>query len=79
MAQLRDEALHVSLTSSLHRLVVYTNDTKDFVCVEPVSHVNNALNMLAQPGMTAEKLGVRILEPGESMSVDMRIDVERVK
>ena len=79
VAQLRDEALHVSLTSSLRRLVVYTNDTKDFVCVEPVSHVNNALNMLAQPGMTAEQLGVRILEPGESMSVDMRIDVEKIK
>lgn len=79
VAQLRDEALHVKLSSSLRRLVVYTSDTKDFVCIEPVSHVNNALNMLAQPGMSAEQLGVRILEPGESMSVDMRIDVERIK
>jgi aldose 1-epimerase len=79
VAHLRDEALHVSLTSSLSRLVVYTNDTKDFVCIEPVSHVNNALNMLAQPGQTAEQLGVRILEPGESMSADMRIDVEKIR
>lgn len=78
-AQLRDEALHVSISSGLRRLVVYTNDTKDFVCVEPVSHVNNALNMLTQPGMSAEQLGVRILQPGESMSADMCITVEQVK
>ncbi len=79
VAHLRDEALHVKLSSGLTRLVVFTNDSKDFVAIEPVSHVNNAMNMLALPGMTAELLGVRILQPGESMSVDMRIDVEKVK
>ena len=77
--RLRDEALRVSVTSGLSRLVVFTNDTKDFVAIEPVSHVNNGINMMTLPGMSAEMLGVRILQPGESMSADMRIDVERVK
>jgi aldose 1-epimerase len=79
VVQLRDEALHVRMSSGLSRLVVFTNDTRDFVAIEPVSHVNNAMNMLDLPGMTAERLGVRILQPGESVSVDMRIEMERVK
>lgn len=77
--QLRDEALRVQLSSSLRRLVVFTNDTRDFVAIEPVSHVNNAMNMLTRADLSAEQLGVRILQSGESMSADMRIDVERVK
>ena len=79
VAQLRDESLRIRVGSSLSRLVVFTNDSKDFVCIEPVSHVNNAMNMMSLPGMSAELLGTRILQPGESMSADMRIDVEKVK
>jgi aldose 1-epimerase len=45
VARIRDEAMSVSLTSSLPYLVVFTPPTKDHFCVEPVSHVNNAIHM----------------------------------
>ena len=74
---LRDELLHTRLTSSLRRLVVFTNDTKDFVAVEPVSHVNNAINLLAANAASADLLGVQVLQAGQSLSVEMSIQVEK--
>jgi aldose 1-epimerase len=74
--QLRDELLHTRITSNLARLVVFTNAARDFVAIEPVSHVNNAVNMAAA-GANADDLGLRTLQPGESMSAQMAIAVER--
>jgi aldose 1-epimerase len=76
---LRDETLHTRLSSTLNRLVVYTNETRDFVAIEPVSHVNNAINLMTSSAAAAEDLGVRVLQPGESMSAEMHIQVERVQ
>ena len=73
--QLRDELLHTRITSPMSRLVVFTNNTKSFVAIEPVSHVNNALNMLALNPEKADELGVNILQPGESMTAQMTIEV----
>lgn len=78
VAHLRDELLRIRVTSSLARLVVFTNDKRDTVAVEPVSHVNNALALL-QGGADAAALGVAILQPGESISSQMAIAVESVK
>lgn len=75
---LRDELLHTRVTSSLTRLVVFTNDTRDFVAIEPVSHVNNAMS-LVDGGADPAELGVAILQPGESISAQMTIAVEKVK
>jgi aldose 1-epimerase len=47
------------LTSSLPYLVVFTPETKDYYCVEPVSHVSNAIHM-ADPAAH----GLRTLAPG---------------
>ncbi len=77
VVQLRDELLHTRVTSSLSRLVVFTNDTREFVAIEPVSHVNNAIS-LANAGADAAQLGLAILQPGESISAQMAITVERV-
>ncbi len=77
VVQLRDELLHTRVTSSLSRLVVFTNDTRDFVAIEPVSHVNNAIG-LVDAGADAAQLGLAILQPGESVSAQMAITVERV-
>jgi aldose 1-epimerase len=77
MAQLRDERLHIRIRSSLSRLVVFTNATRDFVAIEPVSHVNNAVNLFAA-GRNADELGLRVLQPGESMMAQMSIEVEGV-
>jgi aldose 1-epimerase len=45
VARLRDERLSLELTSSFSRLVVYTPAEKPYWCVEPVSHVSNAIQM----------------------------------
>jgi aldose 1-epimerase len=56
--------------------VVYTHPTRDYVAIEPVSHVNNAVNLMATGRFTADELGLRVLQPGESMSEVMSIRVE---
>ena len=76
---MRDEALHTRISSKLGRLVVFTNPSKDFVAIEPVSHVNNAVNLLALNVASAAELGVHVLQPGESLSCEMTIQVEAVK
>ena len=78
MVDLHDAVLHTRLSSNLDRLVVFTNEQRDFVAVEPVSHVNNAINMAHATPVVGPDLGVRILQPGESMTARMRIEVERV-
>lgn len=78
VVHLRDEVLHTRITSNLNRLVVYTSTARDFVAIEPVSHVNNAVNLMVSTGASAAELGVRVLQPGESMSAEMSIEVERV-
>ncbi len=71
--ELRDELLNIRIASSLDRLVVFTQPGRDFVAIEPVSHVNNAINRLENPA----SLGLVILEPGQTWSAQMTIDVER--
>ena len=54
-------------------LIVYTPQGEDFFAVEPVTNCNDAFN-LAEAGQ--EGTGVRVLEPGESLSGRFRIRVE---
>lgn len=69
-ARIRDERFSLQLTSSLDRLVVYTPQDKDFFCVEPVSHVSNAIHM-------ADPLahGLRSVAPGERTGAWMQLDI----
>ncbi len=75
--QPRDERLRMRLPSNLSRLVVFTGDTRDFVAIEPVSHINNAIS-LVHAGADGAQLGLVILQPGESLTARMTIEVERV-
>ncbi len=75
---LRDALLHTRVSSNLTRLVVFTLPERDNIAIEPVSHVNNAVNLMARGVATAEALGLTILQPGETFSCEMRIDVERL-
>ena len=75
MAQLRDERLHIAVRSGLTRLVVFTSPARDCIAIEPVSHANNAVHLYAQ-GAPAEDLGLRILQPGETMVAQMAIEAE---
>jgi aldose 1-epimerase len=69
-ARLRDERLSLRLTSSFNRLVVYTPATKPYWCVEPVSHVSNAIHM-AEPATH----GLVDLLPGARFEGWMRLEV----
>lgn len=78
LVSLTDDRLRLSISANLSRLVVFTNPSRDFVAIEPVSHVNNALNLAGAAGPEAVALGVRVLAPGESMTVQMVIEVTAV-
>jgi aldose 1-epimerase len=72
-ARIRDERLSLRLSSSLGRAVVYTPRDQPYFCVEPVSHVSNAIHM-AEPAAH----GLATLEPAQSMSAWMLLQVARV-
>ncbi len=65
-----DDGLALRLTSSLDRLVVFTPHTKPYYCVEPVSHVSNAIQM-------ADPLahGLRSVAPGDNTEAWMALQV----
>ncbi len=76
VATLRDDLLRTRISSNLGRLVVFTNASRDTIAIEPVSHVNNAINLVAA-GADAQALGLRTLQPGETLTAQMSIEVER--
>jgi aldose 1-epimerase len=71
--RIRDEKLSLKLSSSLPYLVVYTPPQHDYFCVEPVSHVNNAIHM-------ADPLahGLRSLAPQSSFDAWMKLEISAV-
>jgi aldose 1-epimerase len=72
-ARIRDEKLSMRLTSSLPYLVVFTPDTKPYYCVEPVSHVSNAIHM-SDPAAH----GLRSVAAGSSFDGWMKLEIEGV-
>lgn len=69
-ARIRDEKLSLRLTSSLPYLVVFTPEVKPYYCVEPVSHVSNAIHM-ADP--TAH--GLHALAPQARLDAWMKLEI----
>jgi aldose 1-epimerase len=69
-ARIRDEKFSLQLSSSLDRLVVFTPQDRDYFCVEPVSHVSNAIHM-AEPAA----FGLRSVAPGETVDAWMNLDI----
>ena len=51
---------------------VYSPASGGIFVAEPVSHANAALN---EPESEWRELGMRVLEPGEAMEMDMRVEV----
>jgi aldose 1-epimerase len=72
-ARIRDEKLSMRLTSSLPYLVVFTPETKPYYCVEPVSHVSNAIHM-ADPVAH----GLASVAPGERLEAQMTLEIGSV-
>jgi len=71
-ARVRDEKLALKITSSLPYLVVFTPPTRDYYCVEPVSHVSNAIQM----GDPAAH-GLVALAAGDTFEAWMTIEVAK--
>jgi aldose 1-epimerase len=69
-ARARDECFTVALTSSLPYLVVFTPEQREHYCIEPVSHVSNAIHM-SDPAAH----GLKTLQPGERMEAWMKLVV----
>jgi aldose 1-epimerase len=75
VACLQDARLHVTVRSGLTRLVVFTEPGRDHIAIEPVSHATNAVQLHAQ-GAPVQELGLRILQPGETMMAQMTLEAE---
>jgi aldose 1-epimerase len=77
-AQIGDPGWPVALVLSspdAHFFQLYSPAGGGLFVAEPVSHANAALNA---PEEDWAELGLRVLEPGEEMSLTMRIDVTPV-
>ncbi len=74
VARLTDEdwPYEVRLSSEAKFFQLYSPPGGRFFVAEPVSHANAALNA---PEEQWPELGIRVLDPGEAMSLDMRIDI----
>lgn len=72
LAKLKDSQRVCSLHSDLRWLVVFTPPERDFYCVEPVSHRNDAVHSLDP---VAE--GLVSLAPGATLQAQMRLQIEQ--
>ncbi|HJS92575.1 MAG TPA: aldose 1-epimerase [Steroidobacteraceae bacterium] len=71
--RLPEERLRLGLAASLplRWLHIYSPPDKDFFCVEPVSHMPDAVNRPEPPSVT----GVKLLEPGERLEARVMLIV----
>jgi aldose 1-epimerase len=67
-------AVQLSASENCRHLVCFApNDERNFIAIEPVTHANNAF-ALAHQG--AAGTGMRLLAPGESLHIAMRLAIE---
>jgi aldose 1-epimerase len=71
VGRIHDEHLAIRLTSSARYLVVYTPQNKDYYCVEPVTHLNNAIQT-----DDPQSNGLVSLAPGQTFEAWMKIEVD---
>jgi aldose 1-epimerase len=64
-------SLTIGAGAPFGHLIVFVPDGRDFCCVEPASHVANAINMLDE----VPDHGLRVLAPGESMTSGVRFQI----
>jgi aldose 1-epimerase len=62
-------SLRIEASAVFRQLQVFTPSWADFFCVEPVSHVPNALN---RPGLAADQ-AMHVLAPGETLAGTVRL------
>jgi aldose 1-epimerase len=71
---LPEDGLRLALSASraLRWLHIFSPPEKDFFCVEPVSHMPDAVNRSEPPAAT----GLKLLEPGERLEATVRLVVD---
>jgi aldose 1-epimerase len=67
----RQHQIAISASPLLSHLVLHAPKAGDYFCIEPVTHVANAVN-LAQSGLP--NTGLQTLSPGHTFSCDLRMD-----
>ena len=65
----RKWGLSIAATDAFGHLVVYTSPSRDSIAIEPVSHVNNAVNLAHERNDT----GLRTLATGQTLSGTMTL------
>lgn len=65
---LEGRALEIEADATFRHLTVYVPAGKDYFCVEPVSMIGNAFNLMREH----EGTGARVLEPGERLQGTIR-------
>ena len=72
-----DYVLRMSASDNCRHLVCFApNDERCFIAIEPVTHANDAFALAARG---ATSTGMRLLAPGESLSIAMRLAVEETQ
>lgn len=64
--------LTIRSCSNLPFTHIYTPQGEDYLCVEPVSHIPDAVNS----PLSQDKTGLQMLEPGESFAVECSFTLE---
>jgi aldose 1-epimerase len=62
----------ISASSSAYALVVYSPKSSNFVCIEPVTNVNDGFNAAAR---RVGRTGVRVLAPGQDLQLKVTMSV----
>lgn len=78
-ARIRDPGLPFEIIMSSRQarfFQLYSPDSGGIFVAEPVSHANAALNA---PEKDWAELGMRVLEPGETMTLEMRLEIVPVQ
>jgi aldose 1-epimerase len=68
-------ALQIQASDALRHLIVYTPPGQDFFCVEPVSHLTDAINRVA--GLPEH--GLRVLAPGAVLQAEVILRITTVR
>ena len=69
-----DYAVQLSASDNCRHLVCFApNDERNFIAIEPVTHANNAFALAARG---AHDTGMRLLAPGETLHIAMRLAIE---
>jgi aldose 1-epimerase len=70
-AHVRDERFAIRIGATLTYLVVFTPQAREHFCVEPVSHINDAIH---RPDPAAH--GLKALRAGETLAASMTLEIE---